>query len=63
MAESEAVLVRSGATALVCEEGHRDIVDELRDRTALTRFLLVDDDPEAPTGSRRCLTRLCPTPC
>ncbi|MDX2954265.1 acyl-CoA synthetase [Streptomyces caniscabiei] len=49
-AELEAVLVRSGATALVCEEGHRAGVDEIRDRTALTRFLLVDDDPEAPTG-------------
>lgn len=50
VAELEAVLVRSGATALVCEEGHRDMVDEIRDRTALTRFLLVDDDPEAPTA-------------
>ncbi|WP_308404285.1 long-chain fatty acid--CoA ligase [Streptomyces sp. ATCC 21386] len=50
VAELEAVLVRSGATALVCEEGHRESVDEIRDRTALARFLLVDDDPEVPTG-------------
>ncbi|WP_327723198.1 long-chain fatty acid--CoA ligase [Streptomyces europaeiscabiei] len=49
-AELEAVLVRGGATALVCEEGHRKSVDEVRDRTALARFLLVDDDPEVPTG-------------
>lgn len=49
-AELEAVLVRSGATALVCEEGHRESADEVRDRTALARFLLVDDDPEVPTG-------------
>ncbi|MER6158159.1 long-chain fatty acid--CoA ligase [Streptomyces sp. NPDC001868] len=49
-AELEAVLHRSGATALICEEGHREAVDEVRDRTPLTRFLLVDDDPEVPTG-------------
>lgn len=48
-AELEAVLVRSGASALVCEEGHRESVDQVRDRTALARFLLVDDDPEVPT--------------
>ncbi|MFJ1670308.1 long-chain fatty acid--CoA ligase [Streptomyces bottropensis] len=50
-AELEAILVRSGATALVCEEGHRKSVDAVRERTALTRFLLVDDDPEVPAGS------------
>lgn len=49
-AELEAVLVRSGATALVCEEGHRESVDKVRDRTALARFLLVDDDCEVPTA-------------
>ncbi|MGC9542198.1 long-chain-fatty-acid--CoA ligase [Streptomyces sp. UG1] len=50
-AELEAVLVRSGATALVCEEGHREAVDKVRARTALARFLLVDDDPEAPADT------------
>ncbi|GAQ60561.1 long-chain-fatty-acid--CoA ligase FadD13 [Streptomyces scabiei] len=49
-AELEGVLVRSGATALVCEEGHRESVDAVRDRTPLARFLLVDDDPEVPAG-------------
>ncbi|MCX3290405.1 long-chain fatty acid--CoA ligase [Streptomyces sp. NEAU-H22] len=49
-AELEAVLVGSGATALVCEEGHRESVDNVRDRTALARFLLVDDDCEVPTA-------------
>ncbi|MDX3629921.1 long-chain fatty acid--CoA ligase [Streptomyces europaeiscabiei] len=49
-AELEAVLVRSGATALVCEEGHRESVDNVRDRTALALLLLVDDDCEVPTA-------------
>jgi fatty-acyl-CoA synthase len=48
-AELEAVLDGSGATALICEEGHRQSVDKVRGRTSLARFLLVDDDPEAPT--------------
>ncbi|MFI1865289.1 long-chain fatty acid--CoA ligase [Streptomyces jumonjinensis] len=48
--ELEAVLAGSGAAVLVCEEGHRASVGKVRSRTALTRFLLVDDDPEAPTA-------------
>ncbi|MEU9448907.1 long-chain fatty acid--CoA ligase [Streptomyces sp. NPDC048277] len=48
-AELEAVLSRSGAVALVCEEGHRESADSVRGRTSIARFLLVDDDPEVPT--------------
>ncbi|MEU9239703.1 long-chain fatty acid--CoA ligase [Streptomyces sp. NPDC048385] len=47
-AELEAVLNGSGATALICEEGHRPTADTMRGRTSLARFLLVDDDTEAP---------------
>ncbi|MCN9241138.1 long-chain fatty acid--CoA ligase [Streptomyces sp. RY43-2] len=47
--ELERVLHGSGATVVVCEEGHRESVERVRERTHLTRFLLVDDDPEAPT--------------
>ncbi|RYF61893.1 MAG: fatty-acid--CoA ligase [Comamonadaceae bacterium] len=46
--ELRAVLERSGAVALVCEEGHREAVDAVRQRTALKRLLLVDDDPAIP---------------
>ncbi|MEU9345261.1 long-chain fatty acid--CoA ligase [Streptomyces sp. NPDC048278] len=51
-AELEAVLNGSGATALVCEESHRESADRIRGRTRLARFLLVDDDTEVPaTGA------------
>jgi fatty-acyl-CoA synthase len=48
--ELERVLNGSGATVVVCEEEHRAIVERVREGTSLTRFLLVDDDPEAPTA-------------
>ncbi|MFE7313552.1 AMP-binding protein [Streptomyces sp. NPDC057555] len=44
------VLENSGAQALVCEEGRRASADRVRGRTALRRFLLVDDDPEVPAA-------------
>ncbi|WP_313897023.1 long-chain fatty acid--CoA ligase [Streptomyces sp. GC420] len=44
------VLDRSGAEVIVCEEGHRAGVERVRDSTRLTRFLLVDDDPEVPAA-------------
>ncbi|MCD5422500.1 AMP-binding protein [Rhodococcus pyridinivorans] len=47
-AEFEVVLQRSAAGTIVCEGGHRSVVDNLRDRVAITTFLLVDDDPAAP---------------
>ena len=43
------VLSRSGATTIVCEEGHRSLVDSVAAETDLHRFLLVDDDPEIPS--------------
>ncbi|HJQ45103.1 MAG TPA: long-chain fatty acid--CoA ligase [Amycolatopsis sp.] len=46
--ELRSVLQRSGSSVIVCEEGHRDIVDAVRRETALKRHLLVDDDPEIP---------------
>ncbi|WP_158839949.1 acyl-CoA synthetase [Saccharothrix deserti] len=46
--ELRSVLHNSGATTIVCEDGHRAVVDEVRDDTALKRFLLIDDDPEVP---------------
>ncbi|MCX4091056.1 acyl-CoA synthetase [Nocardia sp. alder85J] len=46
--ELESVLRDSGATAAVCEDGHRDILDSVRTRTMLRHFLLVDDDPQVP---------------
>ncbi|MFI7636115.1 long-chain fatty acid--CoA ligase [Nonomuraea sp. NPDC049400] len=46
--ELQSVLQRSGAAALVCEEGHRASAEHVRAATSLTRFLLVDDDPEVP---------------
>jgi fatty-acyl-CoA synthase len=50
--ELQRVLEASGAVALVSEEGHRTIVDGVREKTALRTFLLVDDDPEVPvTGT------------
>ncbi|GAA4965835.1 fatty-acyl-CoA synthase [Nonomuraea thailandensis] len=50
--ELQRVLDRSGARTVICEEGHRGQVDNVREATALTRFLLVDDDGEvsAATG-------------
>ncbi|MBV6760414.1 acyl-CoA synthetase [Rhodococcus opacus] len=46
--ELRTVLERSGAVALVGEEGHRAAVDSVREGTALKRLLLVDDDPVIP---------------
>ncbi|WP_203337512.1 acyl-CoA synthetase [Nocardioides limicola] len=45
--ELQSVLERSGATVLVCEQGHRAVVDEL-DLPDLRQRLLVDDDPAIP---------------
>jgi fatty-acyl-CoA synthase len=49
--ELERVLNDSGAEAVVCEEGHRAALENVRADTALRRFLLVDDDPQAPVGT------------
>ncbi|MFF0818184.1 long-chain fatty acid--CoA ligase [Rhodococcus sp. NPDC003318] len=50
--ELRTVLDRSGSVALVGEAGHRSTVDAVRDAVAVTRFLLVDDDPAVPlTGT------------
>ncbi|MFE7029140.1 long-chain-fatty-acid--CoA ligase [Streptomyces sp. NPDC057621] len=50
--ELQAVLEGSGAKFLVCEEGHRASADQVRTRTPVERFLLVDDDPQVPaTGA------------
>jgi fatty-acyl-CoA synthase len=46
--ELHSVLSSSGAETLVCEEGHRAAADTVRGRTALRRFLLIDDDPAVP---------------
>ncbi|WP_433346132.1 acyl-CoA synthetase [Microtetraspora malaysiensis] len=48
--ELRGILRGSGATTVVCEEGHRAALDAVRDGTALKRFLLVDDDPEVPAA-------------
>ncbi|MEU5095247.1 long-chain fatty acid--CoA ligase [Streptomyces sp. NPDC020996] len=48
--ELERVLAKSGARVVVCEEGHRAGVEAVRAATQLTRFLLIDDDPEVPAG-------------
>ncbi|MCG7203684.1 AMP-binding protein [Streptomyces arenae] len=45
------VLESSGSRIIVCEEGHRASVDRVRDKTSLSRLLLVDDDPEVPAGA------------
>jgi fatty-acyl-CoA synthase len=45
------VFERSGATSLVCEEGHRESVEGVRDATQLTTCVLVDDDAAAPLRS------------
>ncbi|MEV0341840.1 long-chain fatty acid--CoA ligase [Nocardia sp. NPDC050713] len=45
--ELGAILQSSGATAIVCEDGHRLLIDDLADDSELRHFLLVDDDPEA----------------
>ncbi|HWG28589.1 long-chain fatty acid--CoA ligase [Actinospica sp.] len=49
--ELERVLTDSGAEVVVCEEGHRAVLENVRARTALRRFLLVDDDPNVPVGA------------
>lgn len=49
--ELRGVLNGSGATVIVCEEGHRASVEAVRGDTELGRFLLVDDDPEVPTAT------------
>ncbi|MEO3785757.1 long-chain fatty acid--CoA ligase [Actinocorallia sp. B10E7] len=49
--ELRGVLDRSGAATIVCEEGHRPLVDGVREETPLKRLLLVDDDPAAPAPS------------
>ncbi|MFF0543192.1 AMP-binding protein [Nocardia thailandica] len=46
--ELGAVLDRSGATIIVCEQGHREVLDSVDAPTALSSFLLVDDDPQVP---------------
>ncbi|ADP82103.1 acyl-CoA synthetase [Pseudofrankia inefficax] len=48
--ELHGVLRPSGAATIVCEEGHRTVLEAVRDGTALKRFLLVDDDPEVPAA-------------
>lgn len=48
--ELRSVLQRSGSSVIVCEEGHRGVVETVCDDTALRRFLLVDDDPEIPVS-------------
>ncbi|MFJ2443994.1 MULTISPECIES: long-chain-fatty-acid--CoA ligase [unclassified Streptomyces] len=48
--ELERVLADSGAEVVVCEEGHRSGVEAVRGATELTRFLLIDDDPEIPAA-------------
>ncbi|WP_055523928.1 long-chain-fatty-acid--CoA ligase [Streptomyces graminilatus] len=67
-AELEAVLTHSGATAVICEPGHRERVDSVRGRTGLARFLLVDDDTAVPAAEvtgwepwARLLTATLPT--
>jgi fatty-acyl-CoA synthase len=48
--ELRAVLQRSGSSVIVCEEGHRAVVDDVRGDTKLTRFLIVNDDSEIPVS-------------
>ncbi|WP_063043899.1 acyl-CoA synthetase [Nocardia pseudovaccinii] len=49
--ELRAVLHNSGARTIVCEPGHSQSVDTVRDGTALRHLLLVDDDPQTPVTS------------
>lgn len=50
--ETASVLSRSGATALVCEEGHRSLIESLDlGAMALRQLFLVDDDPEVPASA------------
>ncbi|MFI1353059.1 AMP-binding protein [Streptomyces sp. NPDC020898] len=49
--ELRGVLNGSGATVIVCEEGHRASVEAVRGDTELGRLLLVDDDPEIPAAT------------
>lgn len=42
------VLSRSGAIAVIAEEGYRAAVDAVRDQTFLSTFLLVDNDTSCP---------------
>ncbi|GAA5125530.1 AMP-binding protein [Pseudonocardia adelaidensis] len=46
--ELQQVLRLSGATTIVAEEDHRGPIEAVRGNTVLQRFLLVDDDSEAP---------------
>ena len=46
--ELERILKDSAAEAIVCEEGHRAAIENVRAGTGLRRFLLVDDDPQVP---------------
>ncbi|MEV5835479.1 long-chain fatty acid--CoA ligase [Nocardia sp. NPDC052112] len=46
-----AVLASSGATAIICEDGHRETLDRVRAQTPIRLFLLVDDDPVAPVSA------------
>ena len=47
--ELRAVLELGGAAALICEEGHRAVVEAVWADIPVRRFLLVDDDPEIPS--------------
>ncbi|WP_183408289.1 AMP-binding protein [Nocardioides pocheonensis] len=49
--ETLAVLEQSGASVLVCEEGHRALVDGLVKPAVLEALFLVDDDSEVPASS------------
>ncbi|MEU4650118.1 acyl-CoA synthetase [Nocardia fluminea] len=51
--ELHAVLHGSGATVVVCEEGHREALDAVRAQTSLRCFLLIDDDPSVPASTSR----------
>ncbi|ROO89087.1 fatty-acyl-CoA synthase [Actinocorallia herbida] len=46
--ETGYVLGRSGAVALVCEDGHRAVAEAAREGVDLRLALLVDDDPAIP---------------
>lgn len=46
--EVQAILVDAGARVLISEPTHIGVVDAIAERTFVTRFLLVDDDPAVP---------------
>ncbi|WP_216896742.1 acyl-CoA synthetase [Nocardia alni] len=48
--ELRTVLERSGAIAVVAEEGHREAIESIRESTTLALSLLVDDDPAVPAA-------------